>query len=64
MSGIAAVQIGPDRAAAVRRRWAETLRTQSAKFQPVIGQTFALEEAATAHTAIDREAPGKTLLIP
>ncbi|MFF3933700.1 alcohol dehydrogenase catalytic domain-containing protein [Streptomyces hirsutus] len=65
VSGIAAVQIGPDRTAAVRRRWAEALRTRSAEFQPVIGQTFALEEAGTAHTAIEaREAPGKTLLIP
>ncbi|OBQ53372.1 hypothetical protein A4U61_04020 [Streptomyces sp. H-KF8] len=65
VSGIAAVRIGPDQAAAVRRRWVEALRTRSAEFRPVIGQTFALEEAGSAHTAIEaREAPGKTLLIP
>ncbi|WP_055693186.1 zinc-binding dehydrogenase [Streptomyces prasinopilosus] len=65
VSGIAAVRIGPDRAGAVRRRWEEALRTRFAEFRPVIGQTFALEEAGIAHTAIEaREAPGKTLLIP
>lgn len=47
-------------------RWAERAMSQAATglVQPIIGQTFPLERAAEAHTAIEnRTAVGKTLLL-
>jgi NADPH2:quinone reductase len=47
-------------------RWAERMMSQAAAglVRPVIGQTFPLERAADAHTAVEnRTAVGKTLLL-
>ncbi|MEU3454689.1 zinc-binding dehydrogenase [Micromonospora sp. NPDC006766] len=47
-------------------RWAERMMSQAAAglIRPIIGQTFSLESAADAHTAVEnRTAVGKTLLL-
>ncbi|GAA1595906.1 zinc-binding dehydrogenase [Actinoplanes couchii] len=48
------------------RRWARRMMSRAAagQIRPLIGQTFPLEEAATAHATVeDRTAVGKTLLL-
>ncbi|MEV6860033.1 zinc-binding dehydrogenase [Streptosporangium subroseum] len=60
--GIEQVQFAPGDA----RRLAERALSEAAagRIRPVIGQTFPLERAADAHTAIEaRDAVGKTLLL-
>jgi NADPH2:quinone reductase len=61
-TGIEAVQLSPER---FRAYLGKALAAVAAgRFRPLIGQTFALSEAADAHRAIEsRAAVGKTLLM-
>jgi NADPH2:quinone reductase len=63
VTGIAVVQLAPER---FRRYAAQALAEAAAgRIAPLIGQTYPLDRAADAHTAIEqRTAVGKTLLIP
>ena len=63
LRGIQDVQLGPDER--VRLLGAALEKAAEGVLKPVIGQTFPLESAADAHTAIEnRTVLGKTLLLP
>ena len=60
--GIEQVQFTPDRLQALTTR--ALAEAAAGRIQPVIGQTFPLDRAADAHTAIEaRSVTGKTLLL-